>query len=242
MTRSPATAIAARVAALDFESLARELDAAGFARIPELLGARECEALAGLYAEPRHFRKRVEMQRHRFGAGEYQYFAAPLPAPVAALRRAFYPELAPIANRWQRALRNPRRFPPTLARFERECAAAGQLQPTPLLLRYEAGGYNRLHQDLYGELAFPLQLAVLLSRPGSDFEGGEFLLLEQRPRLQSRCEAIALAQGEGVLFPTRERPIAGARGIARAQLRHGISSVRRGLRLTLGVIFHDAKS
>jgi hypothetical protein len=238
----PAAAIRARVAALDFAPLAAELERAGFARIPALLDPASCSQLAALYAEGWRFRKRVEMERQRFGAGEYQYFSAPLPAAVAALRSALYPGLAHISNAWQERLRTARRFPPTLAQFLRECADAGQLQPTPLLLRYRAGGYNRLHQDLYGEITFPLQLAVLLSRPGVDFDGGEFLLLEQRARMQSRGEAIALAQGEGLVFPTRERPVPGPRGDARAQLRHGISSVRSGERLALGVIFHDARS
>jgi hypothetical protein len=239
---SGARSLDERIAAVDFQELARQLDELGHARVPGLLEARECAGLARLYAEPRHFRKRVEMERHRFGAGEYQYFAAPLPEPVAALRRGFYPPLARIANDWQARLRQPRRFPATLARFLSECASAGQRKPTPLLLRYEAGGYNRMHQDLYGEIAFPLQLAVLLSRPGIDFEGGEFLLLEQRPRMQSRVDGVPLERGDAVVFPTRERPVASARGHARAQLRHGVSRVRRGLRLTLGVIFHDARS
>ncbi len=242
MAGSKTASIEGRVAAIDARALGRELDRSGFARIPGLLTPRECGQLAALYAVPRHFRKRVEMERHGFGVGEYQYFAAPLPARVAALRRALYPALARIANEWQERLRAPGRFPAGLPAFLRDCAAAGQAQPTPLMLRYEAGGYNRLHQDLYGTLAFPLQLTLLLSRPERDFEGGEFLLLERRARMQSRADAIALCQGEAIVFPTRERPVASARGFARAEMRHGVSTVRRGRRLALGVIFHDAKS
>jgi hypothetical protein len=181
------------------------------------------------------------MDRHRFGEGEYRYFARPLPDLVEALREAFYPPLAEIANAWNEALRVPVRFPPALGDWLERCAAGGQTRPTPLLLCYVAGGYNRLHQDLYGALVFPIQLTCLLSQPGRDFEGGEFLLVEQRPRMQLRGEAIALGRGEGILFATRERPVRGARGWHRAQMRHGVSTLHSGQRTTLGVIFHDAK-
>ncbi len=181
------------------------------------------------------------MARHRFGEGEYRYFGRPLPPLVETLRRTLYARLAPIANRMMEALSRPERYPPSLRAFLARCREAGQTRPTPLLLRYEAGGTNRLHQDLYGALAFPLQVTVLLSRPGRDFEGGEFLLLESRPRQQSLGEAIALAQGELVLFPVRERPVPGARATLRAAVRHGVSRVRSGERFALGVIFHDAR-
>jgi hypothetical protein len=229
-----------RLAAIDWPRVARELDAAGYARLPGLLGAAECRELAALYGEPRRFRKRVVMEQHRFGAGEYQYFANPLPALVRRLRTGLYAKLAPIANEWRARLGARERYPASLARFLADCHAHGQQRPTPLLLHYRAGGYNRLHQDLYGAIAFPLQFTCLLSRPGIDFTGGEFLLVEQRPRMQSRGDAIALEHGEGIIFPTRERPVASARGVARAQLRHGVSVVRSGERTTLGIIFHDA--
>jgi len=229
-----------RLDVIDWAAVARELDGAGYARLPALLTADECRELRALYGDARRFRKRVVMEQHRFGAGEYQYFANPLPALVGNLRRALYARLAPIANAWRARLAIDERFPATLAGFLAECHARGQTRPTPLLLRYRAGGYNRLHQDLYGPVAFPLQLTCLLSRPGVDFTGGEFLLIEQRPRMQSRGDAIALEQGEAIVFPTRERPVASARGEARAQHRHGVSVVRSGERTTLGIIFHDA--
>jgi hypothetical protein len=181
------------------------------------------------------------MSRHRFGEGQYAYFSNPLPRLVRSLRAGLYPPLARIANGWAAALGREQRQPSTLKEFLEHCHQQGQRQPTPLLLRYEAGGYNRLHQDLYGDVAFPLQVAVLLSRPGRDFDGGEFLLLEQRPRMQSRGEAIALRRGEAVVFPNHERPVLGTRGYSRAQVRHGVSTVHAGERLTLGVIFHDAR-
>lgn len=233
--------VAERVARLDWKRLGSELSEQGFARLPRLLSAAECAELSRLYDEDARFRATIEMGRHRFGEGEYRYLARPLPALVEALREAFYAPLAEIANAWNEALGAPERFPPLLGDWLVRCAAGGQTRPTPLLLRYGAGGYNRLHQDLYGALVFPIQLTCLLSRPGDDFEGGEFLLVEQRPRMQSRGEAIALERGEGILFATRERPVRGARGWHRAQLRHGVSRVRAGRRTTLGVIFHDAK-
>jgi len=232
---------ARRVEDLDWARIAHDLSIQGHARIPGLLRAGECRELSGLYSREEHFRKVVSMGRHRFGEGEYKYFVRPLPPLVAALRRDFYPKLAVIANEWQERLGRGPQFPGSLREFLARCRAAGQEHPTPLLLHYRSGGYNRLHQDLYGEVAFPLQLTCLLSRPGEDFRGGEFLLTEQRPRMQSRGEAIDLARGEGVLFPTRERPVEGARGPQRAIMRHGVSRIRAGERMALGIIFHDAK-
>ncbi len=233
--------IGARLAATDWPRLAAALDEEGHARLPGLLTAPECRELCGLYGDAERFRKRVDLGRQRFGVGEYRYFAHPLPPLVAALRTHLYPPLARIANGWLERLGSDERFPATLARFLAHCREREQTRPTPLLLRYEAGGYNRLHQDLYGEVVFPLQIACLLNRPERDFTGGEFLLVEQRPRQQSLGEAIALACGEGIVFPCRERPVSGARGPYRAQLRHGVSRVRSGERRTLGIIFHDAK-
>ena len=230
-----------RLAGIDWPCVARELDAAGYARLPALLTAAECRDLAALYGQPRRFRKRVVMEQYRFGAGEYQYFANPLPPLVRTLRTGLYARLAPIANAWLTRLGSREQYPDSLAGFLAHCHAHGQTRPTPLLLHYKAGGYNRLHQDLYGAIAFPLQFTCLLSRPGVDFTGGEFLLVEQRPRMQARGDAIALELGEGILFPTRERPVESTRGTARAQLRHGVSVVRSGERTTLGIIFHDAE-
>jgi uncharacterized protein len=218
-----------------------ELETAGWARTGPVLSARQCADLVQLYADEARFRSRIDMARYRFGAGEYKYFASPLPPLVQQLRETCYPALAAIANRWQEALGRPERYPPTLAEFLEQCHRAGQTKPTPLLLRYEAGGYNCLHQDLYGDVAFPLQMTCLLSRPGLDFTGGEFLLVEQRPRAQSRGESIALEQGEMVIFTTRHRPVQGVRGYYRVVMRHGVSTVTSGVRLTLGVIFHDAR-
>jgi len=230
-----------RLGAAEAQAIGAALDDRGFARVPGLLTAAECRALRALYDDPARFRSRVVMQRHGFGSGEYQYFADPLPPPVAALRRAFYPLLAPVADRWQERLGRPGRFPPTLDGYLAQCRAAGQTRPTPLMLKYGPGDFNCLHQDLYGELVFPLQLTVLLSDPERDFAGGPFLLVEQRPRQQSRGEAIRLARGEAVIFAVRERPVAGKRGWYRAALRHGVGTVESGTRFTLGVIFHDAR-
>lgn len=225
---------------IDWHAVQEQLDAFGCALIPGLLSAQECEAYAALYDRPQLFRSRVVMERHGFGRGEYQYFAYPLPGPLAELRSALYPPLARIANRWQAALGLEGRFPEQHAGFLARCHAAGQLRPTPLLLRYRAGDYNCLHQDLYGEHVFPIQAAVLLSRPGEDFEGGEFVLTEQRPRMQSRAEVVPLGQGDAVVFAVNQRPVQGTRGIYRVAMRHGVSRLRRGVRHTLGVIFHDA--
>ncbi len=200
----------------------------------------ECAALIELYADRQKFRSKVDMARHRFGEGEYKYFAYPLPPIVADLREALYSRVAPIANQWADVLRWEIRFPANLDEFIAECHRAGQVRPTPLMLRYEAGGYNCLHQDLYGEVAFPLQFTLMLSRPAIDFEGGEFLLVENRPRAQSRGEAITLEQGCAVLFPTRYRPIRSTRGWSRVAVRHGVSRIGQGHRVTLGIIFHDA--
>jgi hypothetical protein len=232
--------VAARVAALDWAAIGSALDEQGYAVTPPLLDAAECAALARLYPDASRFRTVVDMARYRFGFGEYRYFAAPLPPLVAALRAATYRRLAPIANSWAERLGASQRYPPRLGSWLARCAAAGQRRPTPLLLRYTVGGYNCLHQDLYGALAFPLQLTCMLSRPETDFTGGEFLVVEQRPRAQSRGEAIVLARGQAVIFAGSRRPVRGARGDHAVTLRHGVSRVRSGERITLGVIFHDA--
>ena len=224
----------------NWASIADDLKAFGCATIKSLLPARACRALAMMYGDDTRFRSRVVMARHGFGRGEYKYFAYPLPALIAELRTALYPPLAKIANEWNTSLKSDIRFPPTHALYLKRCQEAGQTRPTPLLLKYGAGDYNCLHQDLYGEHVFPLQIAVLLSEPGRDFEGGEFVLTEQRPRMQSRAEVVPLGQGDGVVFPVRHRPVQGTRGIYRVNMRHGVSRVRAGHRMTLGLIFHDA--
>jgi hypothetical protein len=216
------------------------LAARGFAVIPGLIAPGDCHALAALWPEKAHFRKHIVMQRHGYGQGEYQYFTYPLPDPVEALRQKLYPPLAGIANRWNEQLGRDRRFPPTLGAWLRECHDGGQKRPTPLLLRYGPGDYNCLHRDLYGELVFPLQIVILLSEPGRDFAGGEFMLVEQRPRMQSRGEVVPLKQGDAVAFAVNERPVKGTRGFHRTAMRHGVSSLRDGERYTLGIIFHDA--
>jgi hypothetical protein len=228
------------IKALDWSAVAARLDASGCAVLPSLLTPSVCQELAGLYADDNRFRSRVVMSRHGFGRGEYKYFAYPLPPPVAELRTALYPHLAPIANTWSKRLDEDREYPASLEAFLRRCHAAGQVKPTPLLLQYGPDDYNCLHQDLYGEWVFPLQLTVLLSQPGHDFTGGEFVLTEQRPRMQSRAEVVPLAQGDAVVFAVHHRPVRGTRGDYRVNLRHGVSRVRSGRRHTLGVIFHDA--
>jgi uncharacterized protein len=230
-----------RIAGLDWLRVEADLDAEGSALIERLLTPDECATLAALYPREAAFRSRVVMARHGFGRGEYSYFAYPLPVLVAGLRATVYPRLAPIANRWHAAMGIGVRFPATHAQFIARCHAAGQTRPTPLLLQYGAGDYNCLHQDLYGEHVFPLQVTLLLSRPGEDFTGGEFVLTEQRPRMQSRAEVVPLAQGEAVIFPVHHRPVRGTRGIYRVNMRHGVSRLRSGHRHTLGIIFHDAK-
>ena len=233
--------IAERIAALDWDEIERQLWEFGYAKTPPVLTPDECAELIALYPDGDRFRSRVDMARFRFGLGDYKYFAHPLPPVVAALRVSAYPSLAAVANRWSEALGAPAAYPGDLEGLLARCAEHGQTKPTPLLLHYEAGGYNCLHQDLYGDVVFPLQLTCFLSRRGVDYEGGDFLLVEQRPRAQSRGESIATEQGELVIFTTRERPVRGARGWFRAAMRHGVSRVHSGTRYTLGVIFHDAK-
>ena len=233
--------IAGRVAVLDWARIAAELDAHGCATTGALLSPDECAALSSRYNDEGIYRSRVIMARHGFGRGEYKYFAYPLPDMVASLRAALYPPLADVANRWNEQLGIDQRFPADHAAYLKRCHAAGQTKPTPLLLQYGPGDYNCLHQDVYGELVFPLQVAFLLSRPGEDFTGGEFVLTEQRPRMQSRAEVVPLRQGEGVIFPVHHRPVQGTRGVYRVNMRHGVSRLRSGKRHTLGVIFHDAK-
>ena len=230
----------ARVEAIDWQAAAAELDGGGWAVLPKLLTSEECRATAGLYEHGERFRSRVVMARHGFGRGEYQYFAYPLPDLVGGLRAALYPCLAPVANRWNEAMGIGVRFPPDHAAFLARCHAAGQTRPTPLLLQYGPDDYNCLHQDLYGEHVFPLQVAILLSEPGEDFEGGEFVLTEQRPRMQSRPSVVPLRRGDGVVFAVNQRPVRGSRGFYRTVLRHGVSRIRAGRRHTLGIIFHDA--
>lgn len=232
--------IAERVAALDWQRVADELDAHGCAVTPSLLTSQECAVLGETYVVDQRFRSRIVMVRHGFGRGEYKYFAYPLPEVVAELRTALYPPLAGIANRWNESLGSEVRFPDLHAPFLERCHRAGQLRPTPLLLQYGEGDYNCLHQDLYGEQVFPLQVTFMLSMPRQDFTGGEFVLTEQRPRMQSRAEVVSLDQGDGVIFPVHYRPVQGTRGAYRVNLRHGVSRVRSGLRQTLGIIFHDA--
>lgn len=220
--------------------LAATLDRDGYAVLPRLVSPEQCRALAALYDEREPFRSRVVMARHGFGEGEYKYLAYPLPPVVENLRRTLYPRLAPIANRWHGQLRLAPSFPETLDDYLGRCHAAGQRRPTPLILKYGPGDYNCLHQDLYGDLVFPLQATVLLSRPGEDFAGGEFMLVEQRPRRQSKGEVVPLGQGDAVIFPVNHRPVSGARGFYRVTMRHGVSRLRSGARYTLGVILHDA--
>ncbi len=216
------------------------VDACGWAMLPGLLDAEECGDAAGTYDDDTRFRSRVVMARHGFGRGEYKYFAHPLPPLVSTLREALYPRLAPLARQWHTSMGLPATYPDSHAAFVAQCHAAGQTRPTPLLLRYEAGDFNALHQDLYGPLVFPLQVAVLLSQPERDFTGGEFVLTEQRPRQQSRVEVVPLRQGDAVIFAVHHRPVAGTRGSYRVNLRHGVSRVRSGRRHTVGIIFHDA--
>jgi hypothetical protein len=228
------------ISEFDWPAIAAQLDASGSAVLPALLPPADCMALGDLYPEDRHFRSRVVMSRHGFGRGEYKYFAYPLPPLVAELRAALYAHLAPIANAWSERLGEARRHPPALDAFLERCHRAGQCKPTPLLLQYGPQDYNCLHQDLYGEWVFPLQATVLLSRPARDFTGGEFVLTEQRPRMQSRAQVVPLAQGDAVVFPVHHRPVRGTRGDYRVNLRHGVSVIRSGRRRTLGLIFHDA--
>ena len=239
ITRTPG--VEKRVAALDWQRIASDLDAYGCAIVPGLLASAECKSVEALYATEKLFRSRIVMARHGYGRGEYQYFAYPLPALVATLRAALYPGLASIANAWNAKMNVDTRYPENHADYLARCHRAGQTRPTPLILKYETGDYNCLHQDLYGEHVFPLQVAFLLSAPERDFTGGEFVLTEQRPRMQSRAEVVPLAQGDAVIFPVHHRPAQGTRGVYRVNMRHGVSRLRAGQRHTLGIIFHDAK-
>lgn len=229
-----------RLAAVDWTAVASDLDGQGFAVLQGLMTPDECDQIARLYDRPGGFRSQVIMARHGFGRGEYRYFSYPLPGLVQGLRERLWPQLAPIANRWHAAMGMAARFPDSHAAFLDRCHEAGQRRPTPLLLRYGPGDYNCLHQDLYGEHVFPLQAAVLLNAPGRDFTGGELVLTEQRPRMQSRVMVVPLNQGDGVVFAVNSRPVAGTRGPYRVTMRHGVSALRSGSRHTLGVIFHDA--
>jgi uncharacterized protein len=226
---------------IDWGNVARELDAQGSAVLKHLISQEQCRAVAALYSQDRLFRSRVVMSRHGFGRGEYKYFNYPLPDVLGELRSTIYPHLAPIANRWNAAIGMDTRYPEKHSEFLDRCHAAGQIKPTPLLLQYAKDDYNCLHQDLYGEHVFPLQVAILLSEPGEDFDGGEFVMTEQRPRMQSRAEVVPLRRGDGVVFAVHHRPVIGTRGVYRVNLRHGVSRIRSGRRHTVGIIFHDAE-
>jgi hypothetical protein len=230
----------ARLSRIDWHAVSEELDRYGCATIARLLAPDECNMLTALYAQEDLYRSRVVMARHGFGRGEYKYYGYPLPDVIDALRAEVYPRLVPIANRWNGIMGLDTRFPALHADFIARCHAAGQDRPTPLILQYEAGDYNCLHQDLYGEHVFPIQLAILLSAPGSDFTGGEFVMTEQRPRMQSRAEVVPLGQGDAVVFAVHQRPVNGVRGAYRVNMRHGVSRLRSGHRHTVGIIFHDA--
>jgi hypothetical protein len=232
--------VSGRVETIDWPAVSADLDAQGWALLSKLLSAEECDTIAGLYDKGEIFRSRIVMARHGFGRGEYQYFAYPLPYLVENLRTTLYPHLAPIANRWHDAMGIDTRFPAGHAAFVERCHAAGQTRPTPLLLQYGKDDYNCLHQDLYGEHVFPLQVTALLSAPGEDFAGGEFVLTEQRPRMQSRAAVVPLSKGDAVVFAVNSRPVHGTRGPYRVNLRHGVSKLHSGHRHTLGIIFHDA--
>lgn len=233
--------IASRVQRFDWQELGRQLDSYGWALLDGILSAEECRAIAALYDESGVFRKQIVMARHGFGSGEYKYFDYPLPGIISELRTHFYPRLAPIADRWNEAMGIDVRYPREHAAFIERCHAAGQTRPTPLLLKYGEGDFNALHQDLYGEHVFPFQVVFLLSQPGEDFTGGEFVFSEQRPRMQSRVEVVPLRQGDAAIFAVHNRPVQGKRGFYRVKLRHGVSRIRSGRRYTTGVIFHDAK-
>jgi hypothetical protein len=237
----PLESLESRLARIDWSQIRANLNARGYATTTPILSPAECAEVIALYEDRARFRSKVEMARHGFGIGEYKYFASPLPTLVATLREVLYPRVAAIANDWMAALRLAEQFPLDLETFLERCHREGQRKPTPLTLRYEAGGYNCLHQDLYGEIVFPLQFTFMLSRPGEDFGGGEFLLMEQRPRAQSRGDAIHLANGEAIVFATRYRPVRGTRGYYRVNVKHGVATVEHGRRFTLGIIFHDAK-
>ena len=230
-----------RVADYDWQALVNDLDTYGCAVLPKLLSRDECRSITGLYSDESHFRSHVYMARHGFGKGEYRYFRYPLPALLDAVRTTLYPRLAAVANEWNGRMGVDERYPEDHASFLKRCHDAGQTRPTPLLLQYVSGDFNCLHQDLYGVLAFPIQVAILLSEPGMDFRGGEFVLTEQRPRMQSRAEVVSLRQGDAVAFAVHNRPVQGSKGNYRVNLRHGVSRVRAGMRHTVGIIFHDAR-
>jgi hypothetical protein len=240
-TASIARSATERVGRYDWDALSQELNGYGCAVLEALLSPEECRRIAGLYGDERHFRSHIHMARHGFGKGEYRYFKYPFPDLIGGLRTALYPQLAHIANSWNKRLHNDGRYPERHADFLKQCHDKEQTRPTPLLLQYVPGDFNCLHQDLYGDLAFPLQVAILLSEPGSDFTGGEFVLTEQRPRMQSRAEVVPLRQGDAVAFAVHNRPVTGTKGDYRVNLRHGVSRLRSGMRHTLGIIFHDAK-
>jgi uncharacterized protein len=240
ISKTAVNAAEARVAAQDWQAVTSELDQYGCAVLPRLLSPEECRAIAGLYADENHFRSHVRMARHGFGKGEYRYFKYPLPDLVGGLRTALYPCLAGVANAWNGRMGVDERYPGDHASFLKRCHDGGQTRPTPLLLQYVPGDFNCLHQDLYGDLAFPIQVAILLSEPGRDFTGGEFVLTEQRPRRQSRAEVVPLRQGDAAAFAVHNRPVQGSKGNYRVNLRHGVSRIRSGMRHTLGIIFHDA--
>jgi uncharacterized protein len=237
-----APSVEERIDSLDWKAAANSLSERGYAVTAPILSPEECASLAAMYNDARRFRSEIVMERYRFGVGDYKYFANPLPEIIASLRRAAYPHLAEVANQWAEALgEKAPRFPAEHASFLKVCHKAGQTKPTPLLLHYEAGGYNCLHQDIYGELAFPLQMVFLLGQPGRDWEGGEFLLVEQQPRAQSKAEVVRTDQGQAIIFTTRYRPVRGNRGYYRVNMKHGVSRVHRGTRYTMGIIFHDGK-
>jgi uncharacterized protein len=230
-----------RIDKYDWSAIGSDLDAHGCGLLPNLLNAAECKDIAALYPHEEHFRSHIHMARHGFGKGEYRYFKYPLPALICELRSALYANAVTFANAWNKRMKVDARYPKEHSDYLKVCHNAGQLRPTPLLLQYTPGDFNCLHQDLYGELAFPLQVTVLLSEPGHDFAGGEFVLTEQRPRMQSRVEVVPLEEGDAVLFAVHNRPVQGTKGTYRVNLRHGVSRLRSGRRHTLGIIFHDAK-
>jgi len=240
MPLETASTIAARVGGVDWPAVVRDVDASGCALTPQILSLDECASISGLYDQTERFRATIDMARHRFGSGQYRYFERPFPTPVAQLRDAFYPRLLPIARDWAERLGQPAPWPDTLEEWLAMCHAAGQNRPTPLLLRYRSSDWNALHRDLYGDLVFPLQVVVGLDEPGVDYTGGELLLVEQRPRAQSRGTAVVLGRGRALVFTTRDRPVASQRGWSAAPVRHGVSTVRSGIRHTLGLVFHDA--
>jgi uncharacterized protein len=233
--------VAERVGGLDWQTVSEELDEYGNAQLPGILSPEECDALARLYPDDKHFRSRVVMERYSFGRGEYKYFRYPLPEIISELRATLYSHFVDVANNWNRVMGVDLRYPKQHADYIRRCHQAGQSRPTPLLLQYGPGDFNCLHQDLYGEHVFPIQVTILLSEPGRDFTGGEFVLVEQRPRMQSRAEVVALGKGDAVAFAVHHRPVQGKRGFYRVNFRHGVSRLRSGNRYTLGIIFHDAK-